>query len=101
MGDYEQPAVGMKSCFDYRTWEAGQGWHARGWCVVRKAEMHVSGDDVLIPYLQMGVEAAHKMLLSMAESRLKPDALTCNAAVSACEEGLQGQAAPEPLRPMA
>jgi len=57
MGEYEQPIVGMKSCFDYSTWEAGKDWHAREWYVVRKAEMHMSEDNVLIPHLKMGVEA--------------------------------------------
>mmetsp|Transcript_123591 Transcript_123591/g.384783 ORF Transcript_123591/g.384783 Transcript_123591/m.384783 type:complete len:1284 (+) Transcript_123591:36-3887(+) len=62
MGEYEQPIVGMKSCFDYSTWEAGEDWHAREWYVVRKAEMHMSEDNVLIPFLKMGVEAREQTL---------------------------------------
>jgi len=58
MGEYEQPVVGMKSCFDL-TWEEDQEkhWRAREWFVVRKAEMQLSDDNVLIPYVRMGVEA--------------------------------------------
>jgi len=58
MGEYEQPIVGMKSCFDY-SWDEGEDmeWRAREWFVVRKAEVHLSQDDVVIPYVKMGVEA--------------------------------------------
>jgi len=62
MGEYEQPVVGMKSCFDYSTWEAGEEWRAREWYVVRKAEMQISEDNVLIPALKMGVEAREQAL---------------------------------------
>jgi len=57
-GEYEQPVVGMKSCFDYSFEEEhDKEWHAREWFVVRKAEVLLSNDDVVIPYVRMGVEA--------------------------------------------
>jgi len=58
MGEYEQPVIGMRSCFDY-SWDEGQDteWRAREWFVVRKAEVNLSTDNVLIPYVRMGVEA--------------------------------------------
>jgi len=58
MGEYEQPVIGMRSCFDY-SWDEGDDteWMAREWFVVRKAEVHLSEDNVLIPYVRMGVEA--------------------------------------------
>jgi len=61
MGDQEQPIVGMRSCFDDAA-EAREEWHAREWYVVRKAEMHMSEDNVLIPFLKMGVEAREQIL---------------------------------------
>merc|ERR1719393_1178167 len=40
MGEYEQPVVGMKSCFDISDAEMNkEAWSARQWFVVRKAEM--------------------------------------------------------------
>jgi len=62
MGEYQQPVVGMKSCFDYSAVEAGEEWRAREWYVVRKAEMQLSEDNVLMPYLKMGVEAREQVL---------------------------------------
>jgi len=58
MGEYEQPVIGMRSCFDY-SWDEGHNadWRAREWFVVRKAEVHISDDNVLVPYVRMGVEA--------------------------------------------
>jgi len=62
-GEYEQPIVGMKSCFEYSHEDADSStWSAREWFVVRKAEIHVSNDQVLIPYLKMGVEAREQVL---------------------------------------
>merc|ERR1719242_425515 len=62
MGEYEQPIIGMKSCLDH-SWEEGLGkqWHAREWFVVQKAEIQLSDDDVLMPCLQMGVEAREQV----------------------------------------
>eukprot|EP00972_Heterocapsa_arctica_P103099 15193681-Heterocapsa_arctica.AAC.1 len=63
MGEYDQPIVGMKSCFDFSDMEGfGKDWSAREWFVVRKAEIHASEDDVLIPFVKMGVEAREQVL---------------------------------------
>mmetsp|Transcript_139278 Transcript_139278/g.445255 ORF Transcript_139278/g.445255 Transcript_139278/m.445255 type:complete len:1059 (-) Transcript_139278:66-3242(-) len=59
MGACEQPVVGMKSCFD----RAGQDeeWSAREWFVVRRAEVQLSQDSVLIPRVKMAVEAREQI----------------------------------------
>jgi len=58
MGEYEQPVVGMRSCFDFSFEEDyDEEWAAREWFVVRKAEIHLSEDNVIIPHIRMGVEA--------------------------------------------
>jgi len=58
MGEYEQPVVGMRSCFDFSFEEDyDKEWNAREWFVVRKAEVHLSEDNVVIPHVRMGVEA--------------------------------------------
>jgi hypothetical protein len=58
MGEYEQPVAGMRNCLDLSTseWE-GKPWNAREWFVVKKAEVQLSEDDVLVPQVRMGVEA--------------------------------------------
>jgi len=57
-GEHEQPVVGMKSCFDHSFGEEhDKQWRAREWFVVRKAEALLSEDNVIIPYVRMGVEA--------------------------------------------
>mmetsp|Transcript_107455 Transcript_107455/g.269550 ORF Transcript_107455/g.269550 Transcript_107455/m.269550 type:complete len:895 (+) Transcript_107455:103-2787(+) len=62
-GEYDQPVIGMKSCFEYSEKDGEDSeWSAREWFVVRKAEIHVSDDQVLIPYLKMGVEAREQIL---------------------------------------
>lgn len=62
-GEYNQPIVGMKSCFDYSETDVEDAeWSAREWFIVRKAEMHVSQDKVLVPYLKMGVEAREQVM---------------------------------------
>mmetsp|Transcript_27364 Transcript_27364/g.77027 ORF Transcript_27364/g.77027 Transcript_27364/m.77027 type:complete len:900 (+) Transcript_27364:70-2769(+) len=62
-GEYDQPVVGMKSCFEHSELDGEDSeWSAREWFVVRKAEMHISGDQVLIPYLKMGVEAREQVV---------------------------------------
>jgi len=68
LGEYEQPVVGMKSCFDH-SWDEGhdEEWRAREWFIVRKAEVHVSEDNVLIPFVRMGVEAWEQVVDSDGE----------------------------------
>jgi len=63
MGEAVQPVVGMKSCLDFSE-EEGQfsDWNAREWFVVKKAEVLVSEDSVLIPSLKMGVEAREQFV---------------------------------------
>merc|ERR1719367_1092467 len=63
MGEYEQPVVGMKSCHDFSCDAAqGQERSAREWFVVRKAEVQISGDSVLMPCVKMGVEAREQIV---------------------------------------
>jgi len=63
MGEHEQPVVGMRSCFDFFSEEGGQGkdWSAREWFVVRKADIFLSEDNALLPYIKMGVEAREQV----------------------------------------
>jgi len=67
-GEYAQPVVGMRSCFDY-TWDEGddKGWRAREWFMVRKAEVHISEDNVVIPFVRMGVEAWEQVVAPNGE----------------------------------
>merc|ERR1740121_3488150 len=63
MGEYEQPVIGMKSCFDFAESEGmDKDWSAREWFVVRKAEGQLSEDDVLGAFLAMGVEAREQFM---------------------------------------
>mmetsp|Transcript_22414 Transcript_22414/g.63625 ORF Transcript_22414/g.63625 Transcript_22414/m.63625 type:complete len:770 (+) Transcript_22414:83-2392(+) len=63
MGEHMQPVVGMKSCFDFFDGrEKHIDWNAREWFVVRKASVLVSGDNALIPYISMGVEAREQVM---------------------------------------
>jgi hypothetical protein len=63
MGEYDQPVVGMRSCFDYSEMENMEAeWRAREWFMVRKAEVHISGNSVLRPYVKMGVEAREQTM---------------------------------------
>jgi len=62
MGEYEQPAVGMKSCFDFLEIEGIHGWSAREWFLVRKAEVLISDENILIPMVKMGVEAREQVV---------------------------------------
>jgi hypothetical protein len=58
MGEYEQPVVGMKSCFDFMEYgDDDKDWNAREWFIVRKAEVRRAESNVLIPFVKMGVEA--------------------------------------------
>jgi len=62
MGEYEQPVVGMKSCRDFNEEEEIDDWSAREWFVVRKAEVLITEDGVLVPRVRMGVEAREQRL---------------------------------------
>jgi len=65
MGEYEQPVLGMKSCFDLLSAGGGKyekDWSAREWFVVRQADVFMSEDDVLIPYVKMGIEAREQVM---------------------------------------
>ncbi|CAK0847784.1 unnamed protein product [Prorocentrum cordatum] len=63
MGEHMQPVVGMKSCSDFFDGrEKHTDWNAREWFVVRKASVLVSGDNALIPYISMGVEAREQVM---------------------------------------
>jgi hypothetical protein len=62
MGEYDQPIIGMKSCFDYSELENKHGWSAREWFLVRKAEVQISESDMLIPQVKMAVEAREQVV---------------------------------------
>lgn len=62
MGEYEQPVVGMKSCFDHAEEESHlNDWQAREWFVVRNAEVLLSERNALLPSVKMGVEAREQL----------------------------------------
>jgi hypothetical protein len=74
MGEYEQPVVGMKSVFDHSSTEEDKnGWKAREWFVVRKADIMLSEDKVLVPHVKMGVEAREQ---AKGEQGLEDSVLT-------------------------
>jgi len=62
MGEYDQPVVGMKSCFDYYE-DNGMAdkWNAREWFVVKQADIQMTDANILIPVLKMGVEAREQV----------------------------------------
>jgi len=63
MGEYEQPVVGMKNVFDHcdnEGWD--KEWSAREWFLVRKAELQLTQNKVLVPFVKMGVEAREQKL---------------------------------------
>jgi hypothetical protein len=63
MGEYAQPVVGMRSCFDFLEMEDHKAeWSAREWFLVRKAEVSMSSSNVLVPLVKMGVEAREQQL---------------------------------------
>jgi len=74
MGEYEQPVVGMKSCFDFSE-EQGllKDWCAREWFVVNKAEIQLTDDNLMMPRVKMGVEARETFL---SKDRLEDVPLT-------------------------
>mmetsp|Transcript_84394 Transcript_84394/g.266412 ORF Transcript_84394/g.266412 Transcript_84394/m.266412 type:complete len:565 (-) Transcript_84394:242-1936(-) len=62
MGEHEQPVAGMMSSFDL----SKEGWHendwrAREWFVVNQAEIRATEGNILIPHVQMGVEAREQI----------------------------------------
>jgi len=62
MGEYDQPIVGMKSMFDFSEAEDdGRAWNAREWFTVTGAEIHRSADGVLLPRVEMSVEAREQI----------------------------------------
>lgn len=62
-GEYEQPVIGMRSCFDLSEKDDEEAeWSAREWFVVKKAEIQLSDDQVVIPQFKMGVEAREQVL---------------------------------------
>jgi hypothetical protein len=62
MGEYEQPVVGMKSCFDHSEMQDAFDWNAREWFLVRKAEVGLSHSNMLVPTVKMGVEAREQVV---------------------------------------
>uniref|UniRef100_A0A7S4UXJ1 Uncharacterized protein n=1 Tax=Alexandrium monilatum TaxID=311494 RepID=A0A7S4UXJ1_9DINO len=63
MGESEQPVVGMTSCFDIAVAEGlDKRWQGREWYVVRKADIQLSEDNVLVPSVKMGVEAREQQI---------------------------------------
>lgn len=77
MGEHDQPVVGMKSCIDYSLQEQVHlEWRAREWFMVRKAEVQISENNVLYPYVKMGVEAREQVIKddSMQDKQItRPD----------------------------
>eukprot|EP00404_Azadinium_spinosum_P017807 CAMPEP_0180492204 /NCGR_PEP_ID=MMETSP1036_2-20121128/40055_1 /TAXON_ID=632150 /ORGANISM="Azadinium spinosum, Strain 3D9" /LENGTH=161 /DNA_ID=CAMNT_0022500511 /DNA_START=8 /DNA_END=489 /DNA_ORIENTATION=+ len=62
MGEYDQPVSGMKSCFDMAMEENHDSkWTGREWFMIRKAEIQLSEDNVLVPHVKMGVEAREQV----------------------------------------
>jgi len=64
MGEYNQPVVGMKSAFEYSSSrrDMEDEWSAREWFLVRDAKIQMSDDNVVVPYVRMGVEAREQVL---------------------------------------
>mmetsp|Transcript_22503 Transcript_22503/g.52333 ORF Transcript_22503/g.52333 Transcript_22503/m.52333 type:complete len:775 (-) Transcript_22503:55-2379(-) len=59
MGEAAQPIACMRSCLDLmqESDDIPDEWTARAWFTIRKAEVYLSDDNVLIPSVRMGVEA--------------------------------------------
>merc|ERR1719506_1459804 len=68
MGEYEQPVVGMKSSLQFSEEESSdwgdKAWSAREWFMVRKAEVQITDNSVLIPFVKMGVEAREQAVIN-------------------------------------
>lgn len=57
--------AGMMSVFDFSevsATERDRNWSGREWFVVRKAEVRMSVDRTLVPFVKMGVEAREQIL---------------------------------------
>lgn len=62
MGECEQPVLGMKSAADLIDGNQNdEEWNAREWFVVREAAVHLTDSNVLVPKVQMGVEAREQV----------------------------------------
>ncbi|CAJ1399899.1 unnamed protein product [Effrenium voratum] len=58
LGEYTMPVAGMMSVFDWSELSGNkEDWAGREWFVVRKAEVRMSLDQTLVPFVKMGVEA--------------------------------------------
>eukprot|EP00971_Amphidinium_carterae_P169387 3356168-Amphidinium_carterae.1 len=57
MGEHSQPVVGMRSALDHASEQDSRQWLAREWFVLRNAEVNISEDGVLVPEVEMGVDA--------------------------------------------
>merc|ERR1719195_2545667 len=77
MGEYKQPIVGMKSATDFCAEEGyNKDWAAREWFVVKKAAVHQSNSNTLIPFVKMGCEAREQIVGANGledVKRTKPD----------------------------
>merc|ERR1712176_1009904 len=59
---HTQPVVGMRSCLDYLEHGGSMhSWRAREWFHVRRADVHFTEDDVLVPSVEMGVDAREQV----------------------------------------
>ncbi|CAK0896809.1 unnamed protein product [Prorocentrum cordatum] len=63
MGEHEQPVVGMKSCWQLEDSDRANEdeWNAREWFVVREADVQMTEDGALVPFVKMGVEAREQI----------------------------------------
>jgi hypothetical protein len=62
MGEHPQPVVGMKSCFDLSTGgHLNKNWRGREWFTVRKAEVSLEEGNMLVPRVEMGVQAREQI----------------------------------------
>lgn len=77
MGEYEQPVLGMRSCFDHAELEGqDKEWSAREWYVVRNAEVQITQNSVLVPRVNMGIEAREQIVIDdvLEDARItRPD----------------------------
>jgi len=62
MGDslFEPPTIGMRNCWDF-AWNS-EGWRGREWFVVKHAKVSLSENNVLLPHVEMGVEAREQVV---------------------------------------
>jgi len=63
MGEYSQPVIGMKNCLDFSQQDGvDKEWSGREWFIVRKADIALTEDQVLVPRVKMGIEAREQVL---------------------------------------